>query len=91
MKCTGSQVLFNIESKVDPIQRNLTQAPEVFVEKQLEVFQNYNLVDRITYQSFDWRTIKQSKGILPALRTSALAESVVLTLCIGCQSDQLVR
>lgn len=76
VKCTGSQALYNIESKVNPIQRNQTQAPEVFVEKQLAAFQKYGVVDRITYQSFDWRTIKQSKKILPALKTAALAESV---------------
>lgn len=42
---------------------NLTRGPEVFVEKQLELFQKHNVVDRVVYQSFDWRTIiKVSPG-----------------------------
>jgi hypothetical protein len=40
-------VLYNIESKINPIDTNRTQSPEVFVEKQLAIFQEYGLVDRI--------------------------------------------
>jgi glycerophosphoryl diester phosphodiesterase len=53
------------------------------VDKQLELFQKYDLVDRITYQSFDWRTIKQAKTILPNLTTAALAESAQPITCLA--------
>ena len=60
--------------KINPVVPEQTRSPEDFVDAQLEVFQKYGLVDRITYQSFDWRSIKLSKQILPSLKTVALAE-----------------
>lgn len=35
----------------------------------------WSVIDRITHQSFDWRTLILSKVILPELRTSALVSS----------------
>ncbi|KAK9893671.1 PLC-like phosphodiesterase [Cystobasidium minutum MCA 4210] len=81
--CTGTPVLYNIESKVDAVFPNYTQGPEVFVEKQLATFQKYGLVDHITYQSFDWRTIQLSKKRLPALATSALADDTTIHARVG--------
>jgi hypothetical protein len=50
VKANGAEqipVLYNIESKINPIDTNRTQSPEVFVEKQLAIFQEHGLVDRI--------------------------------------------
>lgn len=60
-------------SKVNPIETNSTRRPEDFAELQLKAFKDNGVVDRVTYQSFDWRTLKLSKKMLPELKTSALA------------------
>lgn len=64
-------ILLYLRRKVDAVYPNYTQGPEVFVEKQLSIFKKYGLVDHITYQSFDWRTIKfvgmEYRQWLPAL------------------------
>lgn len=36
------------------------------------MLQDYNMVERTTHQSFDWRSIKLSKEKMPQLATSAL-------------------
>lgn len=71
-------MLYNIESKVNPEQTNLTRGPEDFVKAQHAVFKANGLVDRITYQSFDWRTLVLSKKTLPELRTSALCDDTTI-------------
>lgn len=81
--CTGVPVLYNIESKVNAVYPNYTQSPEVFVREQLKTFRKYGLVDHITYQSFDWRTIKLSKESLPDLATSALVDDMTVHARIG--------
>lgn len=48
--------------KVDAVYPNYTRGPEVFVDKQLAIFQKYGLVKHITYQTLDWRTIKLVRG-----------------------------
>merc|ERR1711939_432506 len=78
VECTQTPVLYNIESKVNPIQTNSTRSPEDFAKLQLKIFEDYNLVSRITYQSFDWRTLILSQKMLPELTTSALADDTTL-------------
>ena len=52
---TDDPVLFNIESKINPVDKNRTRAPEDFVEAMGAIFTagGPELVDRITHQSFD--------------------------------------
>ncbi|ODN76586.1 hypothetical protein L202_05245 [Cryptococcus amylolentus CBS 6039] len=81
VKCaTDEPVLFNIESKVDGDYHNLTRGPEDFVDAMGTIFyaQGEDVVDRITHQSFDWRSIKLSKEKYPNLRTSALCDDTTI-------------
>ncbi|KAI5452417.1 hypothetical protein NCC49_000580 [Naganishia albida] len=77
---TDDEILFNIESKVDGDFRNLTRAPEDFAYAMVNLYKSLGpaIIDRITHQSFDWRTLVISKQILPSLRTSALCDDTTL-------------
>ena len=73
----NKKVIFNIETKSyadpeDPYYAN-TPDPDVFVEKVYEVVKKYNMQDRVTIQSFDWRTLKAMKAIAPELTLVALS------------------
>ena len=73
----NKKVIFNIETKSyadpeDPYYAN-TPDPDVFVEKVYEVVKIYNMQDRVTIQSFDWRTLKAMKAIAPELTLVALS------------------
>ncbi|CED84305.1 plc-like phosphodiesterase [Phaffia rhodozyma] len=79
VKCATSEpVLYNIESKVDGDFRNLTRAPEDFVAAYETLYKKWNLIDRITHQSFDWRSLIISKKVIPDLRTSALCDDTTI-------------
>lgn len=81
VKCaTDEPVLFNIESKINPEQRNLTRSPEDFVAAMGKIFvaQGADVVDRITHQSFDWRALIISKKDFPTLRTAALCDDTTI-------------
>ncbi|WVO17783.1 hypothetical protein L204_105481 [Cryptococcus depauperatus] len=81
VKCaTDEPILFNIESKIDGDFHNLTRGPEDFVDAMGKIFmaQGADVVDRITHQSFDWRSLKISKEKYPTLRTSALCDDTTI-------------
>lgn len=71
---TDSPVLFNIESKINGDHHNETRSPEDFVAAYAALFEprGAEFMDRITHQSFDWRSLIESKRVMPSLRTSAL-------------------
>ncbi|KAJ8091681.1 hypothetical protein PM082_020916 [Marasmius tenuissimus] len=71
-------VEFNIESKVNPEQTNQTRAPEDFVQLQHELFAQSAYYDKITYQSFDWRTLVGMKALDPSIKLAALADPTTL-------------
>ncbi|KAK1215290.1 hypothetical protein PQX77_022108 [Marasmius sp. AFHP31] len=71
-------VEFNIESKVNPEQTNQTRAPEDFVQLQHELFAQSVYYGKITYQSFDWRTLVGMKALDPSIKLAALADPTTL-------------
>ncbi|GAA6031318.1 hypothetical protein JCM8097_005600 [Rhodosporidiobolus ruineniae] len=73
-------VLFNIESKVDGDFHNLTRSPEDFNDVFLSILEKRGpeLIDRVTHQSFDWRSLIISKERMPSLRTSALCDDTTI-------------
>ncbi|GAA6014165.1 hypothetical protein JCM10207_006119 [Rhodosporidiobolus poonsookiae] len=77
---TDEPVLFNIESKVDGDFRNYTRAPEDFNDVFLSILEKRGaeFIDRVTHQSFDWRSIIISKERMPSLRTSALCDDTTI-------------
>jgi glycerophosphoryl diester phosphodiesterase len=63
---------FNIEAKVDPRRPHDTLAPDAFVDRLLAVIRDAGMTDRVTLQSFDWRTLRAARRIEPAIATSCL-------------------
>ncbi|RXW22891.1 hypothetical protein EST38_g2947 [Candolleomyces aberdarensis] len=56
------EIVWNIESKINPVQTNATRSVDDFVKAQHAAFvaSGYPL-SQITYQSFDWRTLIEMK------------------------------
>ena len=64
--------LFNIETKISPMQPELTPSPKQFAELVLAAVRKYKLEDRVILQSFDFRTLHAMKKIAPEIKLSAL-------------------
>lgn len=68
MKTMGADtVRFNIETKVDPTQPELTASPEQMVHALLAVIDKAGMADRVTIQSFDWRTLALIGQLAPQM------------------------
>ncbi|KAL1726315.1 PLC-like phosphodiesterase [Schizophyllum commune] len=72
-------VSFNIESKVNHtlVTEYNTKGVNAFVTAQYAEFEKSGYLDRITYQSFDWRTLVEMQILHPGVRTSALISRFV--------------
>ncbi|MGH8197284.1 MAG: glycerophosphodiester phosphodiesterase [Steroidobacteraceae bacterium] len=68
------ELRFNIETKLDPLQPELTVAPKPFVEALLAVIRDSGMESRTTIQSFDWRTLALVRQLAPDLTTVALTD-----------------
>ncbi|OAX44849.1 PLC-like phosphodiesterase [Rhizopogon vinicolor AM-OR11-026] len=68
------QILWNIESKINPQYPNRTAGVDDFVQKQHEIFLSSPYYRSITYQSFDWRTLMAMKKLDNKIITSALID-----------------
>ncbi|WP_371366178.1 hypothetical protein SRRS_06460 [Sporomusa rhizae] len=73
----NDKVYFNIETKsyadpADPAYHN-NPDPEVFVNKVYEVVKKYGMQERVTLQSFDWRTLKAMRKLDPNITLVALS------------------
>jgi glycerophosphoryl diester phosphodiesterase len=65
-------VHFNIETKISPEKPGETVSPEVFADKLLAVVQAHGMAQRVTIQSFDWRTLAVVQQRAPGVRTAYL-------------------
>jgi glycerophosphoryl diester phosphodiesterase len=63
---------FNIETKSSPKRPEFTPPPAVFARLLADALRKHRLVDRTIVQSFDFRTLREMKKILPGVRLSAL-------------------
>jgi glycerophosphoryl diester phosphodiesterase len=71
-KASGEPVRFNIETKITPTSGSNTPDPATFARQVIAVVREANVVDRVTVQSFDWRTLIEVKRIAPEIETSCL-------------------
>ena len=71
-KASGKPVRFNIETKITPTSGANTPDPATFARLVIAVVREANVVDRVTVQSFDWRTLVETKRIAPEIETSCL-------------------
>ncbi|HEY0912620.1 MAG TPA: glycerophosphodiester phosphodiesterase [Bradyrhizobium sp.] len=67
-------VRFNIETKIDPNHPEESPDPRRFVSVLLELLQTQNMSDRVTVQSFDWRTLQLVQQQTPTIPTVYLTQ-----------------
>jgi glycerophosphoryl diester phosphodiesterase len=60
-----TRVRFNIETKITPTSGDEAPDPETFVRTIVDTARQAGVLDRITIQSFDWRTLKAAAAIAP--------------------------
>ncbi|MFT5933700.1 MAG: glycerophosphoryl diester phosphodiesterase [Hydrogenophaga sp.] len=65
----ASGVRFNIETKLQPGSAVPSATPEVFVRAILDVVRTKGMAQRVSLQSFDWRTLQVARQIAPELPT----------------------
>ena len=71
-KANAKPVRFNIETKITPTSGANTPDPATFARLVIAVVREANVGDRVTVQSFDWRTLVEVKRIAPDIETSCL-------------------
>jgi glycerophosphoryl diester phosphodiesterase len=62
-------VRFNIETKLSPADPDSTDAPESFARKVIQTARASSMTQRVTIQSFDWRTLKVVQQEAPEIPT----------------------
>jgi glycerophosphoryl diester phosphodiesterase len=67
------RVRWNIETKLSPFARDETPPPDVIVDTLMAEVERLGLTDRVTIQSFDWRTLKRVQQRYPRVPTVYLS------------------
>ncbi|NIQ56323.1 MAG: glycerophosphodiester phosphodiesterase, partial [Gammaproteobacteria bacterium] len=62
----------NVETKLSPLNPRLTPAPEIFAKRVVDTVTAAGAADRVTVQSFDWRTLRHVQSIAPGIATAYL-------------------
>jgi glycerophosphoryl diester phosphodiesterase len=65
-------VRFNIETKLNPDDPKATVEPATFARALLAVIDAHGMAQRVTIQSFDWRTLREVQRAAPAIPTVCL-------------------
>ena len=74
VKAAGvTAVRFNIETKINPLEPDATASAEVMTRAMLKVVRDYGMTQRVTIQSFDWRTLKLVHQLEPGMPTACLS------------------
>ncbi len=68
----AKQVRFNIETKLDPTKPDETATPEQMVRAVLAEIDKAGMAERVTLQSFDWRTLALVGQMAPAMTRAYL-------------------
>ncbi len=69
----ANSVRFNIETKLNPLAPADTVSPEVMAQALLKVVRDAGMTQRVTVQSFDWRSLRQVAQLEPAMPTACLS------------------
>lgn len=72
VKASGKPVRLDIETKITPDNAGETVDAATFVRVIVDELRRAGLVDRATLQSFDWRTLREAKRVVPQMRTACL-------------------
>ena len=74
VKANGAdEVRFNIETKLNPLDSQATVSPEAMVNALLAVVRAADMTERVTIQSFDWRTLRLVRKLEPGMPTACLS------------------
>ncbi len=68
----GRPVRFNIETKITPASGDSTPDPERYARAVVDSVRAAKMSERVTVQSFDWRTLREVKKLAPELSTACL-------------------
>jgi glycerophosphoryl diester phosphodiesterase len=68
----ADQARFNIETKLQPGSAVISATPEAFVRAILEVVNDHGMAQRVSLQSFDWRTLQVARRLAPDIPTAFL-------------------
>jgi glycerophosphoryl diester phosphodiesterase len=68
----GAPVRFSIETKIDANRPDDTVSPEAMATALLKVIADAGMAERVSIQSFDWRTLRLVKDKAPAIPTVCL-------------------
>ncbi len=72
VKSSAKPVRLNIETKITPTSGADTPDPAQFAALVVAAVQGANMSERVTVQSFDWRTLVEVKRLAPDIETSCL-------------------
>lgn len=73
-KSGNDHVRLNIETKIDPDHPDESPDPDRFVALLLDLLDAEKFSDRVTVQSFDWRTLQLVQKLAPAIPTVYLTQ-----------------
>jgi glycerophosphoryl diester phosphodiesterase len=68
----GNAVRFDIETKITPTSSGDTPDPVTFAKLVVAAVQQAGVENRVTVQSFDWRTLVEVKKLAPSIPTACL-------------------
>lgn len=68
----NDMVRFNVETKIDPEQPELTATADDFARLVVEEIGRLGIAERTTVQSFDWRTLRAVQALAPEIATACL-------------------
>jgi glycerophosphoryl diester phosphodiesterase len=68
----NATVRFNVETKLDPRQPELTVAADRFARLLVDEIRRLDIVGRTVVQSFDWRTLRAVQVLAPEIATACL-------------------
>ena len=68
----GRPVRFNIETKITPTSGDSTPDAERYARAVVDAVRAARMTERVTVQSFDWRTLREVKKLAPELPTACL-------------------
>ena len=73
-KAANDAVRFNIETKISPLHPGRTTTPEDFARRLIALVRQENMAERVTIQSFDWRTLQVVQKEAPEIPTVYLSD-----------------
>ena len=72
IKSSGKSVRLNLETKLTPDSGAATPDPQTFARLLVDAVRTSGMVERVTVQSFDWRTLRHVNALAPEINTACL-------------------